>query len=550
MLSHYTRPSSRVLLVAAVTAALVVAALPMQAATPSLRVREGRGIIAVDDEYTVFAGSQLEIVAPGVAANDRTSGAGYLTVGLVSAPSHGALTLATGGDFVYVPAKGFIGTDTFRYGITDGITKAEADVVLYVLGQVDVALTATAVPTHVKPGEPAIVTFRLINEGPSDAEAVKLNVSLPARSSGTQVRPDARCSNATGGRWDCPMGSLVPGGSITASFTITMVAPGAIEASGMAVAPNDTNPFNDKASIVVDAGQLALDPAHVTARLPWSPPARPADPLTVEAGISNATVAPLTYQIQAFDQSGNRPAWLTVEPAAGTADPMSLGMAKLVFSSVGVSPGLQRARLHFVHDSAFTFDDAPVSFTVAFRDVPAVRGDDPYIHALAGAGVTAGCKAGTFCPDQPLARAGAAVWLLLSGEGSTYQPPPAQAMFADVPTTRADAPYVEELVRRGVLEACAQDPAFLFCPDLPLARADAAVVVLRMLEGPDYTPPLVQLTFRDLVRDARAMFVEDAVGRGLFTSCVADRSLFCPDQGLTRGDAAVALVKAFNLPLF
>jgi hypothetical protein len=535
---------------AAGAGALAVAALPVQAAPPSLRVRAERAIIAVDDEYTVFAGSQLEIVAPGVVANDRISTADHLTVGLVSAPSHGALKLGTAGDFVYMPAKGFGGTDTFRYAVTDGVTKDEADVVLHVFGQVDVGLTATAVPAHVKPGEPAIITFRLVNEGPSDANPVRLDVNVPVRNSGAQVRPDARCSNPAAGRWACPMGALTPGASITASFTITMAVPGSIEAGGIAVAPNDVNPFNDKTSMVVDAGQLALDPAHVIARLPWSPSSRPVDPLTLEAGISNATVAPLTYEIQARDFAGNRPAWLSVEPAAGTADPMAVSQAKLVFSSAGVSPGLQRAWLHFVHDSVFTFDDVPVSFTVAFRDVPAERGDDRYIHALAGAGVTAGCNAGAFCPDQPLARAGAAVWMLLSREGSTYQPPPAQSMFADVATSRAEAPYVEELVRRGVMDACAQDPAYLFCPGLPLARADAAVVVLRMLEGPDYTPPLVQLHFRDLVRDARAMFVEDAVGRGLFTSCVADRSLFCPDQGLTRGDAAVALVKAFNLPLF
>jgi hypothetical protein len=62
----------------------------------------------------------------------------------------------------------------------------------------------------------------------------------------------------------------------------------------------------------------------------------------------------------------------------------------------------------------------------------------------------------------------------------------------------------------------------------------------------------VVLRFRDLIKDRRAMFVEDAVGRGLFTGCsaAATRELFCPNDGLTRGDAAVALVKAFDLPLF
>jgi len=42
-----------------------------------------------------------------------------LTVSLVSAVSHGILTLAADGTFIYTPAGGFLGTDTFAYQATD-----------------------------------------------------------------------------------------------------------------------------------------------------------------------------------------------------------------------------------------------------------------------------------------------------------------------------------------------------------------------------------------------------------------------------------------------
>jgi hypothetical protein len=508
---------------------------------------------AVDDEFSLAADGQIEIVAPGVAANDRVPSAERARISLLTPPSHGALKLGATGEFVYIPVKGFTGTDTFRYALSNGSSKDEAVVVLQVFGQVDVALTATVSPAHVPPGQAAVVTFQVVNEGPSTADSVKIEVKVPARGTGTEVRPDGRCTPLLHDEWSCAMGALPIGSFLTASFSITPRAPGAILATGTAVAANDANPRNDNATAVFDAGRLSLDPGHVTVRLPWSAPGRPAEPYTLEAAIANETVAPLTYQAQVLGGYDVPPAWLALHPAAGTVDPMSGGAVKVVFSPAGVVPGLHRAGLHFVHDGAFAFEDTAVSFTVAFRDVPAERKDDPYIHALAGAGVTAGCRDGAFCPDQPLTRAGASVWLLLSSQGAAYQPPPARGMFGDVSMDRPDAGFIEDAASRGVLDACANDPAFLFCPDRPLSRADAAVAVLKTIEGPDYAPPLVVITFRDLVRDPRAMFVEDAVRRGFFTGCSAssDRDgLFCPDAGLKRGDAAVALVKAFSLPLF
>ena len=59
-------------------------------------------------------------VAQGVLANDTDVDEDDLTAVLESSPSHGLLTLNAAGTFVYSPAAGFIGVDSFTYRASDG----------------------------------------------------------------------------------------------------------------------------------------------------------------------------------------------------------------------------------------------------------------------------------------------------------------------------------------------------------------------------------------------------------------------------------------------
>jgi hypothetical protein len=65
------------------------------------------------DNYSMKQNTTLTVSAKsGVRRNDGKAPA---TIELWSQPSHGTVTLAAGGSFVYVPAIGFTGTDTFYY---------------------------------------------------------------------------------------------------------------------------------------------------------------------------------------------------------------------------------------------------------------------------------------------------------------------------------------------------------------------------------------------------------------------------------------------------
>jgi hypothetical protein len=67
-----------------------------------------------DDEYKLAAGQTLNAnggAALGILANDGSA----TNARLVSGPAHGTLSFNNDGTFVYTPAAGFVGTDTFRY---------------------------------------------------------------------------------------------------------------------------------------------------------------------------------------------------------------------------------------------------------------------------------------------------------------------------------------------------------------------------------------------------------------------------------------------------
>ncbi|WKZ32673.1 MAG: Ig-like domain-containing protein [Thermodesulfobacteriota bacterium] len=73
---------------------------------------------AVDDTYSTIEDTPLQVAAPGVLGND--SGEGVLTAQLVTGAANGSLTLNSDGSFVYSPATGYYGIDTFTYKALSG----------------------------------------------------------------------------------------------------------------------------------------------------------------------------------------------------------------------------------------------------------------------------------------------------------------------------------------------------------------------------------------------------------------------------------------------
>jgi RHS repeat-associated protein len=102
------------------------------------------GPLAVDDAYTTTKDNVLVVQPAGVLANDRdTHSTDVLTASLSRAAFRGTVDLNPDGSFVYTPDPGFVGTDTFRYVVTDlpGLVSTPAQVTI------DVAAPTGPAPT-------------------------------------------------------------------------------------------------------------------------------------------------------------------------------------------------------------------------------------------------------------------------------------------------------------------------------------------------------------------------------------------------------------------
>jgi hypothetical protein len=108
--------------------------------------------------------------------------------------------------------------------------------------------------------------------------------------------------------------------------------------------------------------------------------------------------------------------------------------------------------------------------------VPCSHAFAPWIYDLVSRGVTAGCGNGQYCPASPVTRDQMAVFLLRTLEGPAYTPPACVApTFGDVPCSSPYARWIEELVRRGITGGCGGGN---YCPAVVVSRAQMAVFLV------------------------------------------------------------------------
>ena len=130
--------------------------------------------------------------------------------------------------------------------------------------------------------------------------------------------------------------------------------------------------------------------------------------------------------------------------------------------------------LKSIHGSSYS----PPSSTQRFTDVPPGYWAYNWINQLAAEGITGGCTATTFCPDNPVTRIQAAILLLKSKYGISYSPPPATGIFSDMGTSHWAAAWAEQLYREGITGGCSTSP-LNYCPDSNVTRAVMSVLLVK-----------------------------------------------------------------------
>jgi N-acetylneuraminic acid mutarotase len=190
--------------------------------------------VASDDAFETAEDQTLNVLAPGVLANDSDPDGNSLTALLVTPTASGSLALNRDGSFIYTPDPGFAGLDAFTYQASDGLAASNVATVTITVDEapnnaptaVDDAYTMLQDSTLIIPapgllendsdpdGDPLIAALEL---GPSNG-----SVTVNADGSFTYV-PDAGFSGVDSFVYEVDDGQ---GGTDTAVVTITVHAAG------------------------------------------------------------------------------------------------------------------------------------------------------------------------------------------------------------------------------------------------------------------------------------------------------------------------------------
>lgn len=125
-----------------------------------------------------------------------------------------------------------------------------------------------------------------------------------------------------------------------------------------------------------------------------------------------------------------------------------------------------------------------------------------------------------------------------------WQPVMPESGFLDVPDDHSFSEDVAWMNEMGITNGCRHPYGRLFCPDQPISRGEAAAFLARALG-------LGEGGGDPFVDDGSSIFesdIERVAAVGITRGCnppVNDR--FCPDRNVTRGQAAAFLVRALRL---
>jgi uncharacterized repeat protein (TIGR03803 family) len=167
------------------------------------RLRPGQGPpnrapLAVGDAYTLDADNTLVVAGPGVLGNDRDEDGDALTVVGGGGVLHGHLTLDPTGSFIYTPAAGYSGTDSFTYQASDGTdVSAVTTVTLTVVPRVPTMVTSVS-PAAGATAVPLVALIKATFSRPMMAATLTTStVSLQAQGSSTPVAATVSYDAAT-----------------------------------------------------------------------------------------------------------------------------------------------------------------------------------------------------------------------------------------------------------------------------------------------------------------------------------------------------------------
>jgi reprolysin-like metallo-peptidase family M12B/S-layer family protein len=188
-----------------------------------------------------------------------------------------------------------------------------------------------------------------------------------------------------------------------------------------------------------------------------------------------------------------------------------------------------------------------LTFTVlqgaAFLDVPQGHLFYNEIGKLSARGITVGCGGSNYCPEALVTREQMAVFIIRA-MGDFNPPLPGSQRFADVPATNPFYAFIEQMAVRQITAGCGGGN---YCPAAAVTREQMASFLIKALGVFNPALPTSQRYGDVPPTNPFYAFIDQMAALGITSGCSASPSLYCPTAGVTRGQMAVFLVRAFNL---
>lgn len=125
-----------------------------------------------------------------------------------------------------------------------------------------------------------------------------------------------------------------------------------------------------------------------------------------------------------------------------------------------------------------------------------------------------------------------------------YPPAPFElSIFSDTDSAHWAYPEIKLIYDRKITSGCAANP-LKYCPDNPVIRSQASIFILRSMYGGSFIPKVPNSQrFKDVPPDSFAYsWIDNLADLGITSGC-GDNN-YCPNDQLTRAQAAVMFVKA------
>ncbi len=267
------------------------------------------------------------------------------------------------------------------------------------------------------------------------------------------------------------------------------------------------------------------------------------DALTIQIPVTFPKLKAVVY----MNWEANRGATYPIESSQAATDAWAAGIraaryAKNTFANLNTSPIQPLSGSSTAAADAETLAQASEAVTM---DAVAANEAQSFVERLNAAGITDGCPN---CDGDVINRAQLAVLLERGMHGGSYLPLKVKGKtgFSDVPHNYWAVAWIKQAAADEIILACEEGN---YCPELEVTRAELAVSLLLARHGAGYVPPEVGdgTGFSDVAPDdASAAWIKQLGVEGIAPDC--GNNNFCPNDLLTLDQAAVFLVRTFNLP--